>query len=165
MRPPHRPHRPARIVWHRPPVPHGYRPYHGAPVIDRILGLTFGTLYSTSLDYLYNNGYVIDGYDTDIVYLRDVTIVGTLWPDAMLNYDTAGRLSYAQFYYSTGYLDHTRYNRVYRDLCAVYGPPIEVAPGTVAASATWFGGNTTGYVTLSLSNTDGRCYTSLTVGL
>ena len=146
-------------------IPHGYRPYHRAPVIDRILGITFGTLYSVSLDYLYNGGYVIDGYDTGIVYLRDVTMVGTLWPDAMLNYDTAGRLVNSQFFYSTAYLDHTRFNRVYSDLCAVYGTPIEVNRGMVGAEATWFGGNSTGYVTLTLTADAGRYYTTLSIGM
>ena len=158
--PPPRPYRPAPIRYYRPVVPAHYRPYAGAPVIDRILGLSFGSLFNVSLSYLYTNNYYIDGYDSDIIYLRDVRMLSLLWPDVMLCYDSYGRLANAQFVISTGYTDRSRYNRLYHDLCAVYGPPISVD----AAGATWFGGNTTGYVTLSTALSGARFYTTLSVG-
>jgi hypothetical protein len=123
------------------------------------LGITFGTLYDISLNYLYSNGYYIDGYADNIVYLRDVTMLNLMWPDVMLCYD-GGRLANAQFVYSTGYHDRARYNRLYHDLSAVYGPPIEIDGGVV----TWFGGNQTGYVTLQITSGAGRYYTTLSVG-
>ena len=157
--PPPRPYRPAPLRYYRPVIPAHYRPYYGAPVIDRILGLTFGTLFDVSLDYLYGNGYYIDGYEDNIVYLRDVRMLNLLWPDVMLCYDN-GRLANAQFVYMTNYSDRSRYNRIYHDLSAVYGPPISVDGGM----ATWFGGNTTGYVTLSMSTDYGRYYTTMSIG-
>ena len=157
--PPPRPYRPAPLRYYRPVIPAHYRPYYGAPVIDRILGLMFGTYYDMSLDYLYTNGYYIDGYQDNIIYLRDVRMLNLLWPDVMLSYD-GGRLANAQFVYATTYRDHARYNRLYHDLSAVYGPPISVESGM----ATWFGGNTTGYVTLSMGTDYGRYYTTLSIG-
>ncbi|MBR1882661.1 MAG: hypothetical protein IJ808_06550 [Muribaculaceae bacterium] len=157
--PPARRWRPAPLRIYRPVVPVHYRPYYGAPVIDRILGLAFGTIFDVSLDYLYSNGYYIDGYANDVVYLRDVSMLNLMWPDVMLCYD-GGRLMNAQFAYSTAYNDRSRYNRIYHDLSAVYGPPVSVEAGM----ATWFGGNTTGYVTLSLGSDRGRFYTTLSVG-
>lgn len=158
--PPARPYRPAPLRYYRPVVPTHYRPYAGAPVIDRILGISFGSLFNVSLNYLYSNNYYIDGYDSDIIYLRDVRMLNLLWPDVMLCYDSYGRLANAQFVISTGYADRSRYNRLYHDLSAVYGPPISVD----AAGATWFGGNTTGYVTLSAAMNGARFYTTLSVG-
>lgn len=158
--PPVRPYRPAPLHYYRPVIPAHYRPYAGAPVIDRILGISFGSLFNVSLNYLYTNNYYIDGYDSDIIYLRDVRMLNLLWPDVMLCYDSYGRLANAQFVISTGYADRSRYNRLYHDLSAVYGPPISVD----AAGATWFGGNTTGYVTLSAAMTGARFYTTLSVG-
>ena len=52
--PPHRRYRPVCRPIPRPVPPHGYHPCHTAPVIHTILGITFGTLYNVSLDYLYN---------------------------------------------------------------------------------------------------------------
>ena len=157
--PPPRPYRPAPLRYYRPVIPAHYRPYYGAPVIDRILGITFGTYFDVSLDYLYTSGYYIDGYQDNIVYLRDVSMLNLLWPDVMLCYD-AGRLANAQFVYASTYRDRSRYNRIYHDLSAVYGPPISVESGM----ATWFGGNTTGYVTLSMGSDYGRYYTTLSIG-
>ena len=157
--PPHRAWRPVVVHYYRPVVPAHYRPYYGAPVIDRILGITFGTYFDVSLDYLYSNGYYIDGYEANVVYLRDVSMLNLLWPDVMLSYDS-GRLANAQFVYATGYNDRSRYNRIYHDLCGVYGPPVTVNAGV----ATWFGGNTTGWVTLSLGTSAGRFLTTLSIG-
>lgn len=157
--PPARPYRPAPLRYYRPVVPVHYRPYRGAPVIDRILGIMFGTLFDASLDYLYSSGYYIDGYADNVVYLRDVRMLNLYWPDVMLSYD-GGRLANAQFVYMSNYNDRSRYNRIYHDLSAVYGPPISVEAGM----STWFGGNTTGYVTLSLGSNYNRFYTTLSIG-
>ena len=133
--PPPRPYRPAPLRYYRPVIPAHYRPYYGAPVIDRILGITFGTYFDVSLDYLYTSGYYIDGYQENIVYLRDVSMLNLLWPDVMLSYD-AGRLANAQFVYASTYRDRSRYNRLYHDLSAVYGPPISVESGMATDAIT-----------------------------
>lgn len=158
--PPARMHRPAPYRHHRPHIPVGWRPYYGAPLIDRILGITFGTLFDASLNYLYTNGYNIDGYDNGVVYLRNVNMLNLPWADVMLCYDDYGRLYNAQFIHSSYYNDRSRYNRLYNDLCAVYGSPIDCDGDGV----TWFGGNSTGYVTLSMNCTGSRYYTNLYIG-
>ena len=157
-------YRPLPLRYYRPVVPVHYRPLVGAPIIDRILGITFGTYMDVSLSHLYYNGYDIDGYDNGIVYLRNVGMLNLTWHDVMLNYDDYGRLVNAQFVYSQSYRDYSRYDRVYRDLCAVYGSPIAVNDNAFESAATWFGGNSTGYVTLSFGYQAGRYYTTLSVG-
>lgn len=158
--PPARVHRPAPYYYHRPHIPSSWRPYHGAPIIDRILGLTFGTIFDASLNYLYTNGYNIDGYEDRVVYLRNVNMLNLLWADVMLCYDDYGRLYNAQFIHSSYYNDRSRYNRIYHDLCAVYGTPVDFD----SRGVTWFGGNRTGYVTLTMTCTGSRYYTNLYIG-
>ena len=157
--PPVRAHRPAPLVWYRPVIPAGWHPYAGAPVIDRILGIMFGTLYEASLDHLYYNGYFIDGYADGIIYLRDVPMLNLYWPDVMLNYDY-DRLVNAQFVYHSSYYDTGRYNRVYKSLSRLYGPPVYRDGMTIS----WYGGNNTGWVTLSLNESYGDYYTTMSIG-
>lgn len=157
--PPTRVHRPAPMVWYRPVIPAGWHPYAGAPVIDRILGLVFGTLYEASLDHLYYNGYFIDGYADGIIYLRDVPMLNLYWPDVMLNYDY-NRLVNAQFIYHSNFYDTSRYDRVYRSLSRIYGPPVYRDGMTIS----WYGGNSTGYVTLTMNNSYSDYYTTMSIG-
>jgi hypothetical protein len=157
--PPARVHRPAPVVWHRPVIPVGWRPYASAPVIDRILGLMFGTFYEASLDHLYYNGYFIDGYADGIIYLRDVSMMDLYWPDVMLNYEY-NKLVNAQFVYHSSYYDRARFDRVYRSLCRVYGPPVFQDGMTIS----WYGGNNTGWVTLTMSDNYGEYYTTMSIG-
>ena len=158
--PPHRPYRLAPLAWYRPVIPYGWTPYYGAPIIDRILGLNFGTLFDVSLDYLYYNGYEIDGYADHIIYLRDVRLLNQLWEDVMLCYDSYDRLVNAQFVFQTSYYDRARYNRIYNSLCRVYGYPFTNDDGTLS----WYGGNSTGWVTLAMHDNLGHCYTTLSIG-
>ena len=157
--PPARPYRPAPWVWVRPTIPVGWHPYVGTPVIDRILGLAFGSLYDVSLDYLYYSGYYIDGYADGIIYLRDVPMLNLYWPDVMLNYEY-NKLVNAQFVYHNSYYSTSRFDKVYRSLSRVYGAPVY----RDGMTASWFGGNSTGYVTLSLVNSCGDYYTTLSIG-
>ena len=157
--PPSRAHRPAPFIWHRPVIPAGWRPYAGAPVIDRILGLMFGSLYEASLDHLYYNGYYIDGYADNIIYLRDVPMLNLYWPDVMLNYEY-GRLANAQFIYHSSYYDRVRFDRVYNSLCRIYGPPVINDGMTIS----WYGGNRTGWVTLTMTDSYGDYYTTMSIG-
>ena len=157
--PPARPYRPAPIAWYRPVIPAGWHPYAGAPIIDRILGITFGTIFDTSLDFLYSNGYYIDGYADGIIYLRDVPMLSLYWSDAMLNYEL-NRLVNAQFVFHSTYYTTTRFNRVYNSLTRIYGPPVFRDGMTVS----WYGGNNTGWVTLSMSESYGNYYTTMSIG-
>ena len=164
MAPPAREYRPVVHNAYRPVMPSAYRPMAGAPVIDRILGLRFGSYYSSGLDYLYTNGYHIDGWYGGTIYLRDVSMLGTLWTDVMLGYDNCNRLDNAQFFFSTAFSDRSRYNSVYRDLCYTYGTPVSQSRAGFEASVTWWGGSATGYITLAYYIDNGRFYTTLTVG-
>lgn len=157
--PPARAHRPAPLIWRRPVIPAGWHPYAGAPVIDRILGLMFGSLYEASLDHLYYNGYFIDGYADNIIYLRDVSMLNLYWPDAMLSYEY-GKLANAQFVYHSSYYDRSRFDRAYNSLCRIYGPPVFDDGMTIS----WYGGNRTGWVTLTMNDSYGDYYTTMSIG-
>ncbi len=158
--PPVRVHRPAAPwAWYRPMIPVGWHPYAGAPIIDRVLGLVFGSLYEASLDHLYYSGYFIDGYADGIIFLRDVPMLNLYWPDVMLNYD-ANRLVNAQFVYYSDHYDTSRYNAVARSLSRLYGPPVLRDGMTIS----WYGGDSRGYVTLSMVNSYGDYYTTMSIG-
>ncbi len=149
---------------YRPVPPPAWRPRRGLPFINGILGLSFGVAVNVSLDYLYNNGYTVDGYGNDVVYLRNVSALNYVWTDAALYYGTGG-LDASSFYYSTPVYDAVRYNNVYRTLVGTYGVPVSTSNAGGVMSATWFGGNK-GYITLSLgAGTDGRFLTTLTMGM
>ena len=157
--PPARAHRPAPLLWRRPVIPVGWRPYASAPVIDRILGLMFGTLYEASLDHLYYSGYYIDGYADGIIYLRDVPMLNLYWPDVMLNYEY-NKLVNAQFVYHSSYYDRARFDRAYRSLCRIYGSPVFQDGMTIS----WYGGNNTGWVTLTMTDSYGDYCTTMSIG-
>lgn len=159
--PPARPYRPHYRPMPHVVVPHNWHPYGGAPVIRGILGLTFGTLYNATLDYLYSQNYVVDGYTDNIVYLRDVMQYNYMWDDVMLNYNY-GQLASAQFVYSTEYNNTSRYNNVYRTLCNTYGSPISIGSGGYECA--WYGGNSEGIVSLEYYHQGGRYYTTLSFG-
>ena len=157
--PPVRVHRPAPWVWYRPVVPAGWRPYYSAPVIDRILDIVFGTYYYDSLNHLYINGYYIDGYADDVIYLREVPLLGLYWSDAMLNYRD-NRFANAQFVYYSDRYDDTRYNIVMHKLSRIYGTPVCRDDVTVS----WYGSDGIGYVTLSMMSDYTGYYTTMSIG-
>lgn len=161
---PYRPYRPKYRHITRITPPRHWRPYHNAPIISGILGLTFGTLYHATLDYLYTQNFIIDGYTDNIVYLRNVPQYNYNWDDVMLNY-ISGRLANAQFVYSSKYYNTDRYNSVYLTLRNTYGSPVSMR--TLAAGGyecTWYGGNSKGMVTLEYYNDGDRYYTTLSFG-
>lgn len=167
MAPPPRPHRPVASPWSRPLPPQSWRPYRGCPVINSILGITFGTTIAVSLDYLFNQGYTVDGYNRDVVYLRDVSEMSYFWPDATLYYNSTG-LERSEFIYSTGYNDNSRYNNLYTSLVAQYGSPVSYRHNGNTSCVTWFGYNN-GYISLEYrpmyTNSGAlRYYTTLTYG-
>ena len=157
--PPVRPHRLAPWVWRRPYVPAGWRPYPQAPVIDRILNIVFGTYFVESLNHLYCNGYYIDGYNDDVIFLRDVPLLGLYWPDAMLNYSN-NRFANAQFVYYSDRYDDSRYNLVINKLTRTYGVPVCRDGVTVS----WYGSDGVGFATLSMINDATGYYTTLSIG-
>ena len=144
-----------------PVIPVGWHPWHKAPVIRGILGLTFGTAYYASLDYLFDRGYEIDGYYDGIVYLRNIVEMRVTWPDVMLNYGTNNAFNSAEFHYSTSFDDLGRFNYVHRELCRLYGSPMSYNESRSGIQAVWYGGNSIGYVTLEYSYMSGRYYTTL----
>ena len=153
--------------WVRPVPPPSWRPYRGCPVVGGILGITFGTAIGVSLDYLYGGGYTVDGYGPDVVYLRNVSQMSYIWPDATLYYGTGG-FDRSQFVYSTGAYDMSRYNNVYNNLVLQYGSPVNYVNNGNGFTATWFGSGN-GYISLHFGpnyTTGGqlRYYTTLTFG-
>lgn len=165
--PPMRPHRPKHIAWSRPVPPPTWRPIGRIPTIGSILGVAFGTSINLSLNYLFNNGYIVDGYGRDIIYLSNVNQMSYYWPDATLYYLDGG-LTRSQFLYSTGYSDMGRYNNLYNTFVSNYGVPVNFHNSNGSFSATWFGHNN-GYITLQYSpqyTNSGhlRFFTTLTFG-
>ena len=163
--PPHRNYRPVCRPIPRPVPPHGYHPCHTAPVIHTILGITFGTLYNASLDYLYSKGYEIDGYADNTVYLRNVPEMGYTWPDATIYYDSYGRLASSQFIYSTSFSALGRYDRLYHTLSMTYGSPVSASWNGAHRETIWYGGDARGYVSLEYDYSGGRYYTILSYGI
>ena len=163
--PPHRNYRPIGRPIPRPVPPHGYHPCHTAPVIHTILGITFGTLYNASLDYLYSKGYEIDGYADNTVYLRNVPEMGYTWPDATIYYDSYGRLASSQFIYSTSFSALGRYDRLYHTLSMTYGSPVSASWNGAHRETIWYGGDARGYVSLEYDYSGGRYYTILSYGI
>lgn len=166
--PPMRPHRPVVRPWHRPVPPGGWRPRPSAPALSTILGITFGTALNLSLTTLVNNGYYIDGYANNTVYLRDVNSYNYLWPDATLYYSNGG-MNRSEFLYSTPYPDPMRYNNLYNNFIGIYGAPVNYVNNGTSLSATWFAPNR-GYITLQYAPQYAlggqlRYFTTLTLGL
>ena len=165
--PPARPHRPKAHVYHRP-VPPPTIVYHSrCPVITTILGIHLGTAFNISLNYLYNNGYIVDGYGNDMIYLRNAPQLSLIWPDAILHYGPNGLIG-SEFSYSTSHYDMSRYNQVYSTFVTQYGSPVSYKSSGGNITATWWGRE--GYVQLQFRhdysyNGQLRYYTTLSFGL
>lgn len=159
--PPTRTNRPADFIISRPTAKKGYRPLASAPRITGIFGLTFGSTYYNSLDYLFSKGYEIDGYSGNTVYLRNVNELNFFWPDAIMHYSSRGYLESAEMHYSTRYSDNTRYTRIYTDLCRIYGVPVSHNRTGNKIETYWYGSDSRGYIYLTYYYTAGRYYTTL----
>lgn len=148
----------------RPVPPPSWRARPGLPVIGGILGLNFGSALNVSLSFLRGNGYTVNGYANDVVYLRNVPVLNYIWTDGALYYGTSG-LDASSFYYTTAVRDVTRYNSCYNVLVNTYGSPVSVVREGGGVVSTWFGGNN-GYITLSFGSGQGGGFlTTLTYGL
>lgn len=110
------------------------------PVLSTILGVTFGTGISLSVNALVNSGYNVSGYGNDMVYLTNVPQLNFVWPDATLYY-TNGGLCSSQFVYATPYSDMGRFNAAYNRLVNLYGAPVNYNTVSGNITASWFGNN------------------------
>lgn len=133
-----RPHCPPITAYHRPTPPASFRPSKSSPSFRTIFGITLGSTINISLDFLNRNSYDVNGYGNDVIYLRNVTEYGYMWPDATLYYE-ANRLVGTQLIYSTNYNSHNRYNMVYNTLTNQYGNPIDIRYVANGMIATWWG--------------------------
>ena len=147
--PPSRPYRPSHCHHHhhRPVPPAHYHPCPTAPIISSIFGLPFGVSINVSLGTLRNGGYYIDGYGSDVVYLRNVSQMGVYWDDAVANYDNRG-VSTITLYDSTYGYNTTRYNSLYNDICMQYGLPAYNTYGG-ETTAIWYDRYGNNYISLS----------------
>lgn len=159
-RPNYQPPRPNGGFWAAPPVniyrPSFFRPLPpprpvtfgvGIPVLNNILGLTFGTFIDLGINTLFNAGYNVLGYANNLIYIGNVNQIGYNWPEATVYY-TDGLMSNAQFQYWTTYPSSTRFNNVYTTLTRTYGAPVSNYYDNAVRTVSWWAGGGTGYVTL-----------------
>ena len=166
-RPPHRPYRPAPIVYHRPAPPVYYHPHCHITPLQALIGVTLGVAFDASVNVFLGRNYFVDGYDNDYLYMRDLYAYNYSWPDVMLYYSN-GYLASSQFRYSTSYYDCGRYNSIYNQLYASYGAPAILQNISGGRRVTWWGYNNN-YITLEFLSeyTTGygtRYYTNLIIG-
>lgn len=138
MPPTYRPHQILMNPYARPVPPPAWRPRPGGPSLSTILGIALGTAIDASLNYLFRNGYSVNGYNSDVVYLRNVNQLNYVWPEAALYYNGYG-LAGSRFMYSTPYYNLNRYQTVYADLVRLYGPPAQTFSRNGGYTAIWFG--------------------------
>jgi len=166
--PPHPPIRPAHLHgYHRPVPPPAWRP-GPRPLFSTVLGLTFGTALGMGIDALISNGYTVDGYTDDMVYVNDVVQLNMRWPFGVLQYSN-GLLAGSEFTYSSDWRDLNRYNMAYARLSSLYGPPVSSYNRGGDLSATWWGPGGQ-YVTLRFDyrapmRGANRYYTTLSFGI
>lgn len=129
--------------WRPTPPPPKYHPFHGWPTFHTVLGVSFGATLISTLNYLIAQGYNATNYNGD-VYINNVNMLGYTWPYAVLSYNPAGALCASQFNNYSSYADLTLYNRLFQQLCNVYGAPYSNANGIVS----WWGPNNQ-YIRLS----------------
>lgn len=165
-RPDYRPPRPYHYGWPTsyfgywrplpppPSRPYFYQPVYVAPTISSVLGLTFGSLIDYGINALVNAGYRIAGYQDNAIFLSNVGIMGYTWPQATVYYASSGGMNGALFQARSGSFRTSPYNKVYKQLCRAYGDPVETtSDGGDYHSATWWGGNESGYITLTSDKT------------
>lgn len=161
IRPSVRPWRPSTIWVYRPIVTVNVSRYSSYPTIGGVLGLAWGTHYGNALNYLYYNGYYIDGYMNNIVYLTDVSILNYDWDDVMLQFDGNDRLDYVEFSSWSVSYDTSRFYSLYNYLCSIYGSPV----GYHDAMYSWYGGDGIGFVNLGIKYNPDYNYTVLAFGV
>lgn len=153
--------RPSTIWVYRPIVTININRYSSYPTIAGVLGLRWGTSFGNALNYLYYNGYYIDGFENSIVYLTDVELMDYDWDDVMLQFDGNDNLDYVEFAYWTPSYDTSRFFGLYNYLCSIYGSPVSFNNSMYS----WYGGDGIGYVNLGMQYGTDVCYTVLAFGV
>lgn len=137
---PVRPNMPPPRPFYRPaPPPPGWRPAGPWSPITSILGITLGTAMNLTINSLLNQGYVINSYSNNVVYLDNVQMLNMFWPDAALYFNSAGQLYASRFIYDTYGYDPSRYDMVYTALVRNYGAPISTTRNGNGVETTWWG--------------------------
>lgn len=95
--PPPRPYRPIVRPAPRPVPPPAFRPCPTAPMLTAVFGLPFGISINISIDNLRRDGYYIDGYNNNEVYLRNVYEMNYSWDDGVVIYIQADECSLPDF--------------------------------------------------------------------
>lgn len=158
--PNYRPPHPGGGFWMAPP-PSIYRPRfyaplpppprvvvnYNVPLLNMILGTTFGSFIDLSINQLYNSGYKILGYADNVVYLSNVKEFGYSWPEVNVIYSD-GLLSDVQYQYWSNSPSLSRFNKIYKKFTKTYGPPMQSTTVNGVTTVNWWAGGNTGYVTL-----------------
>ena len=161
IRPSVRQWRPSTIWVYRPIVTVNVNRYSSYPTIAGVLGLSWGTSFMNAMNYLYYNGYYLDGFENSILYLTDVELLDYDWEDVMLQFDGNDNLDYVEFASWTSDYDTSRFFSLYNYLYSIYGAPVSYANSMYS----WYGGDGIGYVNLGLDFTTDVCYTVLAFGI
>ena len=165
---PVRPNMPTARPFHRPTPPPRWTPPPTWVTFNSVLGITFGSAFTVTLNTLLSNGYTINSYGNNEIYVANVNMLGMTWPDAVLHCDSAGRLYASSFVYSTSGYSMNRYNTSYTSLVRTYGNPISVQSINNGVEATWWGTNNQfirlSYMPEYANNGSLRYYTTLSYG-
>ena len=161
IRPSVRQWRPTTMWVYRPIVTVNVTRYSSYPTIAGVLGLSWGTSFHNTLNYLYYNGYYIDGYMDNIVYLTDVELLDYDWDDVMLQFDGNDNLDYVEFASWTSSYDTSRFFSLYNYLCSIYGSPVSFSNSMYS----WYGGDGIGFVNLGYQSSTDVFYTVLAFGV
>ncbi len=153
--------RPTTMWVYRPIVTVNVTRYNSYPTIAGVLGLSWGTSMRNALNYLYYNGYYIDGYMDNIVYLTDIELLDYGWDDVMLQFDGNDNLDYVEFASWTSSYDTSRFFSLYNYLTSIYGTPVSFANSMYS----WYGGDGIGYVNLGYQTGNDVFYTVLAFGV
>ena len=154
----------------RPVPPPAFRPCPTAPMLTAVFGLPFGISINISIDNLRRDGYYIDGYNNNEVYLRNVYEMNYSWDDGVVIYDSSGRMQSARLYQSTYGYDSSRFDNLYSQICSQYGLPATQKYRNGEKTVTWYDRNGSHYVSLAYNHmtSDGgypRYYTILCYGI
>ena len=161
IRPSVRQWRPSTMWVYRPIVTVNVNRYSSYPTIAGVLGLSWGTSFMNAMNYLYYNGYYIDGYMDNIVYLTDVELLDYDWDDVMLQFDGNDNLDYVEFASWTSIYDTSRFFSLYNYLCSIYGSPVSFSNSMYS----WYGGDGIGFVNLGYQSSTDVFYTVLAFGV
>ena len=153
--------RPSTIWVYRPIVTVNISSYSSYPTIGGVLGLEWGTSFGNALNYLYYNGYEIDGFMDNIVYLTDVELLDYDWDDVMMQFDGNDNLDYVEFSSWSNTYDTSRFYSLYNYLCSLFGSPVSYSNSMYS----WYGGDGIGFVNLGMQTEYGYSYTVLAFGV